>query len=258
MLHRRDQQFTRPGDGEFDGVADFYDHLMRGVAYDQWVDYVEALLERWDHQPRLVLDLACGTGQVGAELARRDYEVFGADLSEPMVRHCRHRDPPLLAAVTDARRLGLASGVFDLVVSLYDSLNYILEQDGFRAAIREAHRVLKPGGLLVFDLNTTRALSTEMFTQASLYGPDPLQYHWKAHWDAATRLCRVDMWFGHRHDDGHVQEFEEVHYQRAYTGTEVMRALRAAGFASPRSYHAYRFTPVTPWSDRAYYVARKE
>lgn len=258
MLRPEQLPPTSPGHGEFDGVADFYDHLMRCVPYDEWVDYVESLVDRWRGQPRQVLDLACGTGQVGAEMLRRDYEVWGADLSEPMVRHCARRLPPLPAVVCDARSLALRSESFDLVVSLYDSLNYILELEGLQAAIREAYRVLRRGGLLVFDLNTIRALSTEMFSQASLSGPDPLQYHWKAHWEAAERLCRVDMWFGWRHQDGRVQEFEEVHYQKAYTTQEVTAALDAAGFRRHRAYQAYRFTPLTPWSDRAYYVARKE
>ncbi|NPV45382.1 MAG: class I SAM-dependent methyltransferase [Armatimonadetes bacterium] len=258
MLLRRQSQFTTPGRGEFEGVADFYDHLMRGVPYDEWVDYVEALLHRWEARPEDVLDLACGTGQVGAEMARRGYHVWGADLSEPMVRHCCRRDPPVPAIVSDARALGLRSQAFDLVVSLYDSLNYILDLQGFQAAMQEAYRVLRPKGLLIFDLNTIRALSTEMFSQSSLAGPDPLQYNWKAQWKARERICRVDMWFAYRHPDGHFEEFEETHYQRAYTGGEVTGALRKAGFRSFKSYHAYRFTPVTPWSDRAYYVARKE
>lgn len=239
-------------------MADFYDHLMRGVPYDEWVDYVEALVDRWNAHPRRVLDLACGTGQVGAELLRRGYEVWGADLSEPMVRHCARREPPLPAVVCDARALALGDGSFDLVVSLYDSLNYILELEGFRAAMREGCRVLRPGGLFIFDLNTTRALSTEMFTQVSLYGPDPLQYNWKANWDQKQHLCRVDMWFGWKHPDGRLQEFEEVHWQRAYSNAEVSAALREAGFTSWRAYNAYHYTPPTPWSDRVFYVARKE
>lgn len=248
---------TRPGEGEFEGVAPYYDHLMVGVPYESWVDYVEALLKRWKSTPRTVLDLACGTGRVGSELLHRGYEVLGADLSEPMALRCAKQEPPLPAAVSDARALGLASNSFDLIVCLYDSLNYILELDGFAAAMAEGWRVLRPNGLFIFDLNTTRALSMGMFTQKYLTGPDPLHYDWQAHWDAKTRICRVDMWFGWHGANG-LQTFEETHYQRAYTFQEVTAALKAAGFRKHKTYDAYHFTPLTPWSDRAFYVAHKE
>lgn len=274
---------TRPGEGEFGAVAQYYDHLMRTVPYTAWVDYVEEIIKRWwrgripaavspvsgpgpdarcdsafgPSRPALVLDLACGTGRVGSEMMRRGYQAIGADLSEPMVRECARQDPPLAAVVSDACSLSLAGETFDAIVCLYDSLNYILDLECFRAAMAEGYRVLRPGGLFIFDLNTIRALSTEMFTQASLTGPDPLHYDWHAYWDPKTRLCRVEMWFGY-HEGGQVREFSETHYQRAYTNREVTGALEAAGFRKHKAYHAYRFSPVTPWTDRAYYVARKE
>lgn len=257
MGHGRSQELTRPGEGAFEAVAEYYDHLMRTVPYRGWVDYVEDILQRWRAQPRQVLDLACGTGKIGSEFLRRGYEAIGADLSEPMVRECARQNPPLTAVVCDASALALKANSFDLIVSLYDSLNYILDPAGFRAAMAEGYRVLRPGGLLLFDLNTTRALSTRMFTQASLSGPDPLHYDWQAYWDPKSRVCRVEMWFGYHTAEG-VREFRETHYQRAYTHREVAGALDAAGFRKHKSYDAFHFTPVTPWSDRAYYVARKE
>lgn len=250
-------EVSQPGRGEFDGVAEYYDHLMKHVPYRGWVDYVEDLQRRWAPLPGRVLDLACGTGKVGSEMLRRGYKVVGADLSEPMVRQCGQQDPPLPAIVADARALGFTGESFDLIVCLYDSLNYILEPEGFSAAMAEAYRTLRPGGLFIFDLNTARALSTGMFTQSDMTGPDPLHYDWQAHWDPKTHLCQVDMWFGYRDGDG-VHEFTETHFQRAYSHHEVTGALKEAGFRKFRAYDGYRFTPMTPWSDRAFYVAHKE
>lgn len=251
------EEATRPGEGEFGEVACYYDRLMKHVPYRGWVDYVEDLLRRWTAQPRTVLDLACGTGRVGSELLRRGYQVVGADLSEPMVRGCATQTPALPAVVADARQLAFAGQSFELIVCLYDSLNYILAPEGFAAAMAEAYRLLRPQGLLIFDLNTTRALSTGMFTQSDMTSADPLHYDWRAHWDSKTRVCRVDMWFGYRTAEG-VHEFTETHFQRAHSQAEVNGALKAAGFRRPRAYDGYRFTHVTPWSDRVFYVARKE
>ena len=248
---------TDPGRGEFDCIADHYDFLMRAVPYRRWVDYVEAILERRLHRPGRVLDLCCGTGKVGAEMLRRGYDVFGADLSEPMVRRCATQLPPLPATVQDAAQLGLRPASFDLVVSLYDSLNYILQPPRLASCFDGVFSSLAPGGLFIFDLNTPRALSTGLFTQNNLRSNELLLYSWQAHWDPARRLCRVDMWFNWR-GDGQDHIFEETHWQYAYRKEDVLEMLNTSGFRSITPFHAYTFRPPPRTSDRIYYVARKE
>jgi len=248
---------TRPGQGEFDTVADYYDRLMHAVPYAQWVDYLEAILRRCNCRPGITLDLCCGTGKVGAQLAARGHAAVGIDLSAPMVAHCSRQKPPLPAAVQDASCLGLRTGSFDLAVSLFDSLNYILQPERLAMCFGEVARVLRPGGLLIFDLNTPRALNAGLFDQDNLGSSAPLLYSWKASWDPRTKLCRVDMWFNWR-GDGEDHVFEETHYQYAYEGEEVLRMLAEAGFSRVQHYHAYTFRAPTRWSDRVFYVACKE
>lgn len=250
--------YAKPGRGEFDDVADYYDLLMRTVPYNRWVDYIESILRRWEAHPTFVLDLACGTGKVGSEMADRGFIVRGADLSEPMVRHCMTQQPPLPAIVSDASNLALRSETFDLIVSLYDSLNYILDPHALASCFRDAWRVLKSGGLFIFDLNTERALATGLFTQDNMYTSEQLQYSWEAHWDRTTRICRVDMLYFYNGVENGPRQFRETHYQRAYEHEAVLAMLKMAGFVKLEAYSAYSFRVVTPRSDRAYYVARKE
>lgn len=252
-----DEAVTSPGHGEFEDVAPYYDHLMRTVPYARWVDYVESLLDQQGVRPRRVLDLCCGTGKVGSEMLRRGYDVVGADLSEPMVRRCGRQSPCLPAAVMDAGQLAVKASCFDLVVSLYDSLNYILEPDVLAECFRQVYAALRAPGLFIFDLNTPRALSTGLFTQSNLGSSDPLQYRWQAHWIPQRRLCRVDMWFQWR-DQGQERTFEETHWQYAHQHEDVLQMLGRAGFEDIAAFHAYTHRPPTRSSDRIYYVARKE
>ena len=247
---------VQPGHYEFEEVAPYYDTLMASVPYGRWVDYVERLLAIY-HSPALrVLDLACGTGQVGVELRRRGYSALGADLSEPMVRACARQLPPLPAVVMDATRLGLQPACLDLVVCLFDSLNYILDPEGLRRCFAEVHRALRPGKLFIFDMNTPRALKIGLFSQKDLSATAALQYRWEAHWDGARQLCRVDMWFRWQ-GSGEPREFHETHYQHAYEEAEVRAWLTEAGFTLVESFEAYTFRPVTPLTDRMYFVAQK-
>ncbi len=254
------EQFTEPGSGEFAEIAPYYDRLMSSVPYKSWVDYVEALLKRHNRQPRRVLDLACGTGRVGSELIRRGYQAFGVDLSEPMVRYCRTQTPPLPAITMDACQLALVPQSLDLIVSLYDSLNYILDPEGLEGCFAGARRSLTDEGIFIFDLNTELALRTGLFTQDNLRSNNPLKYSWRSYWYPDwypdRGICRIDMEFRWEGPGG-PQEFEEVHYERAYSQSEIKQMLAGAGFSDITAYNGYTFKPPTARSDRVFYVAEK-
>ena len=254
---------TEGSAGAFELIGPYYDRLMSAVPYGMWADYVERLLARFDARPHVgsgdptyrVLDLACGTGKVGAELARRGYQAFGVDLSESMVRIAA-RESRLPAAVQDARALGLRPGSFDLVVSLYDSLNYVLEPEGLLAAFRSVREALAPQGLFIFDLNTIRALTLDLFTQDNLRTEEPLLYSWQSRWDPNTCICTVDMWFKWR-GPGEPREFREVHRQRGYEDSEIQDLLREAGLAIHAAFDAYTFDPLDRQSTRVFYIAHR-
>jgi SAM-dependent methyltransferase len=254
-LLERSASVVEPCAGAFELIGPYYDQLMSSVPYQDWVDYIERLLRRFDVHPRRVLDLACGTGKVGAELAHRGYAALGVDVSEGMVRIAA-REGRLPAAVQDARALGIRAGAFDLVVSLYDSLNYILQPKGLLATFRGVRHALRPDGWFIFDLNTIRALALELFTQDNLRSDDALLYSWRSHWDARARVCTVDMWFRWR-GEGADREFREVHRQRGYEDAEVKHLVREAGMEVRAVFEAYGFEPLTPYSTRAFYIVHR-
>lgn len=243
----------------FGAVAPYYDYLMRSVPYRHWGDYVDRLFLRCRAEPDLVLDLCCGTGRFGLELARKGYRMVGADLSEAMVRGAvvnaaqAHVDYPVLVA--DACALPFQDE-FDAVVSVFDSLNNITHDGGLLEAFQSTARALKRGGWFVFDLNAIRALEEELFTQSRTAPSELLHYDWTSRWDPETRLSTIHMEFTWRDEDP-PRVFHEVHIQRGHTDEEVLAYLREAGFRTEGVYDAYSFARATPRSTRTHYVARK-
>ncbi len=248
---------TRVGEDAFSDVADVYDELMATVPYENWVDYVQRILQRWYAHPKDVLDLCCGTGAIGWELQKRGYHVIGADLSERMVGGCYRRTPALAAAVMDATRSALRPGSFDMVVCLYDSLNYITDPDGLQATFEGMYEALRPGGVVVFDMNTLRALRVGLFTQSNTNTAEPLKYIWRSTWDESRRLCKVDMQFVRSGPD-EPNSFTETHYERGYETEEVRAMLKKAGLRSLAVYEAYSFREPNRLTDRVYHLACKD
>ena len=71
-------------------TAEFYDSINAHVDYKAWADFIERIFEKYcAAKPSLVLDLGCGTGTLTLELARRGYDMTGADNSPEMLARAR-------------------------------------------------------------------------------------------------------------------------------------------------------------------------
>jgi SAM-dependent methyltransferase len=100
------------------------------------------------HLPKhgLVVDAGCGTARWPIYLRRRGYRCVGIEISHEACLHARGIDAGIPLVRGDTRQAPLRDGVVDGVIS-----NGVVEHDeaGPLAGLREIHRLLKPGGILV-------------------------------------------------------------------------------------------------------------
>ncbi len=249
----------------FTQIADYYDLLMSDVPYTAWIAYVEDVLSRLDPGFRCsrVLELASGTGTLSLEFARRGHSVLGVDLSRRMVEVARRKakeegldDRAFFYCADMADFDPSPYGPFDLVICLFDSLNYITEPDRFQRLFFNVRTAVRKGGYFIFDLNSEYSLSHHLFDLNNLWKKRaPLYYYWKSTYDSVSRLCRIDMWFAYRTDKGFYR-FKELHWQRSYSIDEVRKMCEKAGWDWVRIYEAYTFRKPEPTSERWYFVLR--
>jgi SAM-dependent methyltransferase len=96
---------------------------------------------------RRLLDAGCGYGHDLPFYAARGATVYGTDPSSTMIRLAEERHPGLARlSVQPIRKTAFRSGFFDLVTSIYALHN----EPNLALAFREIHRILKPGGLLLY------------------------------------------------------------------------------------------------------------
>lgn len=166
--------------GAYDAFARAYDAYTADYEYDRWIAAVLAIADDLGLRGRETLDAACGTANSTLPLIARGLDVSACDLSPGMVAQARRKLPDhRRVGVADMRALGLEDR-FDLVTCLDDGLNYLLGEEDLRAGLGGLARSLRPGGLLVFDVNTLGTLRAA-YSGVHEYATGDWRFRWTGH-----------------------------------------------------------------------------
>jgi len=159
-MHDADER-TRAVRKMFGAIAPTYDLLNRLLSFGVDVRWRREMVAALPENPRRVLDLACGTGDVALEILRAhpDVTISGGDLALPMLRGAlpkvrrRQAEDAISFQALSAEELPYKDGVFDAVTIAFGIRN-VSRRD---RALREMARVLRPGGrALLLDFSLPR------------------------------------------------------------------------------------------------------
>ncbi len=135
----------------FSGIAGRYDLLNHVLSLNidkRWRRKVHAEIQDiLDKKDAIVLDVACGTGDLSLELNRESAaRVIGTDFCRPMLNVAKEKTLATNARIpyieADAMNLSFADGSFDALTIAFGLRNL----PNFANGLIELHRVLKPGG----------------------------------------------------------------------------------------------------------------
>ena len=242
----------------YHALAASYDRLTNDVDYEQTVEFYYQILARENCHPRTAVDLACGTGSVALLLARKGVAVIGVDLSEEMLtvasQKAQEQQNAPIFVCQPLQELRLPRGV-DLAVCALDSLDYILDPADCREAIARVYKVLNPGGIFIFDVNTPeklRAMDGQVFVDED----EDVFCLWRGEFDESTNICSYGMDLFQRQGKVWHRSFEE-HQEYAYSRSQLTDYLRQAGFTNICVYGDRKFEDPAEGEQRIYFSARK-
>lgn len=218
----------------YDALAPWYDSLTEDVPYTAIADLYETEFAADGGEYRLLLDLCCGTGSMTWELARRGYELIGADRSVDMLMQAQSRQDEVkvrpLFLCQSAEELDLY-GTVDAAVCCLDGLNYI-PPDTLGEVFRRLRLFIRPGGLFLFDIRTPaflRGLDGQVFVDEK----EDVLCLWRADYDQALGALVYGMDLFTRR--GRLWERSgEEHIEYAHEPEALRLLLEQAGFCDVR------------------------
>lgn len=186
-----------------------------------------------------VLDLGCGGGRTATELVQMGYEVIGIDFMELYVEHARTVVPGAKFSVGDATSLPFKDETFQYVLFSYNGMDDIKPEEKRYKALREVHRVLKPGG--VFAFSSHNLWSTYVVRSFDLEGVRNYIDFW------VQNLCNGRLFSRYKLDNSIKNGPRRIYYirpsdqrqQLRNCGFDVLEVLRTDGLLEPYFNHPY-------------------
>ena len=203
-----------------------------------------------------ILDLCCGTGQFAGTLTGFGYRVTGVDNAAEMLRFARENAPGAEFVHADARSFSLPDK-FDVVISVFDSLNHILSIEELGEVFVGVLAALEPGGVFFFDLNMAGGY---FLTWNDNFGivEDDLVCVVRTEWDAESRTARFDTTIFNTPDGW--RRVDLTIHQKCYSTGEIVVALEAAGFTGIECYAHEDGEGLVPLDDsaaRGFFLCRR-
>ena len=242
---------------EYIDFASFYDRLMSDCDYDARCDYLIEIFNRFGKRPKLMLDLACGTGNFTYRMIKKGIDVIGVDMSLEMLNVARKKaedfesSPLFLCQRADELDL---YGTVDSCICMLDSINHITDYNELCESFKKVSLFMEKDCLFIFDVNSEYKHRCVLADNTFVIDDDDLYTVWSNECEGNTVNIILDFFVK---DGDKYSRFSEEFSERAYTDDELNTALELSGFETVAIFGDMSFSGPSDDEVRKIFVARK-
>ncbi len=245
----------------YTAFASYYDKLTGNISYSQRAQYFDAILKHFGASGPILLDLACGTGSLSVEMARRGYDVIGVDRSAEMLSVAMEKryetGLDILFLCQDMTELDLY-GTVDATVCALDSINHVTNPALVQKIFDNVSLFTAPGGLFVFDVNTLYKHKEVLGNNTFVYDCDDVYCVWQNTYQDEEKIVRINLdFFEYDDESGAYCRSSEAFEEKAYAPEQLEQMLQLSGMELLVVYGDDTMEPPGPKAQRLIYVARK-
>jgi SAM-dependent methyltransferase len=206
----------------------YYDGYMEHVDYKRWVKFMlNSYHKLRKKDPKKILELACGTGNVSNLLVKKGLKVEASDFSTGMLKIASQKPfKPELSCRDMTDKLPTSS--YDLILLIFDSINYLLRKRDLSGLFKNVSKALVDKGVFIFDITTVKnsMLYFDGFVNLEDNGNDFFIHQSELNSSKTIQTTRLTMF---KNDGLFFKRKDEIHKQRIYKSSVLIDLIKKSG-----------------------------
>lgn len=245
---------------DYGDFARFYDRFTTNVNYPARARYFDTLIQKYNPQAKLLLDLACGTGSLSFKLEEYGYDIVAVDNSYEMLSVAAEKRGELgsnvLFLCQEMSELDLF-GTIDATVCALDSINHIIDEDEVLKVFKKVSLFSNKGAVFIFDVNTVYKHKEILGDNCFVYENENTFCSWQNSLCADGTTVDISLDFFEKTQNGLYTRYSTDFSERAYEIENLKSMLFKAGLEVKAVFDDDSFLPLRKDSQRAIIVAKK-
>lgn len=239
--------------------AEFYDGLTKNVDYTAKADYLCEIFKKSNHKTGYVLDLACGTGTLTAELKKRGLDIYGVDASFEMLAEANQKaseeNLDILFLCQKMQTLDLF-GTINTCVCTLDSINHLIGRNQVQKTFDRVSLFMEKDGIFVFDVNTVYKHRNILGNNTFIYDTDKVYCVWQNTYNDSDNSVTIDLDFFIPENKIYYR-CSESFKEYAYPIEDIVKMLDTSGFDVTGIYCDMTFEAPHDDTQRITFAAKK-
>lgn len=223
---------------------------MKDVDYEDWANYIIKIASRFvkKNKPE-VLELASGNCRLASILSKNFPDIHVSDLSYFML--IQNKENSLQKVCCDMTLLPFKKN-FDLVISTFDSVNYLLSKRKLLTLFNEIKKVLYPSGIFTFDVSLEKNSMDFLESYITEGQSDRYEFKRKSKFQKNIRIHKNVFDF----IDKEGNKYREVHKQKIFRFKTYFDLIPQSGLYVADCFETFTFKDGNSDSDRVQFILK--
>lgn len=234
----------------YDTLALVYNRIMWKVNYEKWAEYIWTIASTNIQNDIVALELGSGTCSFANILKRNVKQIIASDISWNMLLQSKEKN--LRKICFDMTSIPVKKK-FNLVVSLFDTVNYLTSKTKFLKMLNEVERILDEDGIFTFDVSLEK--NSHKFIKYSNHSgkAKAIEYTHQTNFNLKTRIHKNIFNITFKNNGRII----ETHKQKIYPFNFYFEVIEKTNLYVAECYRAFTFTKGNSNSDRLQFILKK-
>ncbi|KAB3535406.1 class I SAM-dependent methyltransferase [Alkaliphilus pronyensis] len=246
---------------QYGRFAYLYDRLMAEVDYLHWVDFIQSIIQEYNINPKEVLELACGTGNITIPMAERGYRITALDISQDMLTVAKEKAIESNVHITFIQQNMInfcTQHSYEAVICVCDGINYVTNNKQLKSVFANTYKALDENGVFIFDISSYYKLSSIIANNTFGESLGDLVYLWQNFYNDEAALLEMELTFFQEDKEGLYRRFEEYHKQKAHRADEIVNLLELVGYTDIKVFGDFLLQKPKDNTERIFFAAKKK